>query len=99
MSLEDNLIASSPQKYRARKASKKSLKKKLKIGPIKPLAFSRANRRKGKAIIIAKGEVIIIKARPKRKIKCLYYSKTLAELIKALNSKKELKDSIFSILY
>ena len=100
MSLEDNLIASSLQKRRAKKAFKKSLKKKLKIGPIEPLAFSKANRRKRKAVIITKGEVIVGKARPKRKIKCLCYSKTPAKLIKALNSKKkELKDSIFSILY
>ena len=34
-------------------------KKKLKIGPAEPLAFSRANRQKGKVVIIAKGEVII----------------------------------------
>jgi len=62
MSLEDNLVASSLQKYKARKTSKKSLKKKLKIGPAEPLAFSRANRQKGKVIIITKGEVIVIKA-------------------------------------
>ena len=43
-SLEDIFITSSLQKCRARKASKKSPKKKLKIGPIKPLAFSKANR-------------------------------------------------------
>jgi len=43
-SLENSLITSSPQKYRARKASKRSLRKKLKIGPTEPLAFSRANR-------------------------------------------------------
>ena len=54
------------------------------------LAFSKANRQKGKAAIITKadGEVIIKKAQPKQKIKYLYYFKTLAELIKALNSKK-----------
>ena len=45
------------------------------------------------------GEVIVKKAQLKWKIKCLYYFKTLAELIKAFNSKKELKDSIFSVLY
>ena len=78
---------------------KKFLKKKLKIGPAEPLTPSRANRRKGKAVIITKGEVIIRKARPKRKIKCSYYSRTLAKLIKALNSRKELKNSIFFILY
>ena len=68
---------------------------------MEPLAFSRANRRKGKAAMIAKAnrEVIIGKAQLKRKIKCLYYFKTLAELIKALNSKKELEDGIFSVLY
>ena len=66
---------------------------------MEPLASSRANRRKGKAIIIAKGEVIVRKVRPKRKIKYSYYSRTLAKLIKALNSKKELEDGIFSILY
>ena len=66
---------------------------------MEPLASSRANRRKGKVIVIAKGEVIIGKVWPKRKIKCSYYSRTLAKLIKALNSNKELEDSIFSILY
>ena len=96
ISLEDDLIASSLQKRRARKAFKKSLRKKLKRGPIEPLASSRANRQKGKVIIAkANREVIIRKARPKY----LYYSKTLAKLIKALNSKKELEDNIFSILY
>jgi 3-polyprenyl-4-hydroxybenzoate decarboxylase len=44
MSLEDIFIASSSQKYRARKAFKKSPKKKLKIGPTEPLASSKANR-------------------------------------------------------
>jgi len=43
-SLEDNLVASSPRKRRAGKASKKSLRKKPKIGPTEPLASSRANR-------------------------------------------------------
>ena len=43
----------------------------------------------------ANKEVIIRKVQLKQKIRCLYYSKTLAKLIKALNSKKELKDSIF----
>ena len=42
--LEDIFIASSLQKYKARKASKKSPRKKLKIGPIEPLASSKANR-------------------------------------------------------
>ena len=45
------------------------------------------------------GEVIIKKAQPKQKIKYLYYSKILAELIKALNYKKEPEDGIFSVLY
>ena len=46
----------------------------------------------------ANREVIIGKVWLEQKIKCLYYSKTLAELIKALNS-KELEDGIFSVLY
>ena len=66
-SLEDIFITSSLQKYKAQKASKKSPKKKLKIGPVELLASSKANRRKGKVAIIAKanGEVIIRKLRPK----------------------------------
>ena len=44
-------------------------------------------------------KVIVKKVQLKWKIKYLYYSKMLAELIKTLNSKKELKDNIFSILY
>ena len=44
ISLEDSPVANSPQKYRVEKASKKSLKKKLKIGPVEPLASSKANR-------------------------------------------------------
>ena len=47
----------------------------------------------------ANGEVIIKKAQPKRKIKYLYYFKIPVKLIKALNSKKELEDSIFSVLH
>jgi len=43
-SLEDDLIAGSLRKRRARKASKKSLRKKPKIGPAEPLASSRASR-------------------------------------------------------
>ena len=43
-SLEDIFIASSLQKRKAQKASKKSPRKKLKIGPIEPLASSKANR-------------------------------------------------------
>jgi len=43
-SLEDVFVASSSQKRRAGKASKKSPRKKLKIGPIEPLASSKANR-------------------------------------------------------
>jgi hypothetical protein len=44
-------------------------------------------------------EVIIKKVQLKQKIRCLYYSKILVKLIKALDSKKELKNSIFSVLY
>ena len=44
-------------------------------------------------------EVIVRKAQLKRKMKYLYYFKMPAELIKTFNSKKELKDSIFSVLY
>ena len=63
MSLEDDPVANSPQKYRARKAFKKSLKKKLKIRLAEPLIFNKANRQKGKVVIIAKAnrEVIIKK--------------------------------------
>ena len=43
-SLEDVFITSSLQKYRAGKASKKSPRKKLKIGSIEPLASSKVNR-------------------------------------------------------
>jgi len=66
-SLEDVFITSFSQKYKARKASKKSPRKKLKIGPAEPLAFSKANRRKGKVAVIAKAnrEVIVRKLRPK----------------------------------
>ena len=101
MSLKDNFVTNSLQKCKAGKAFKKSLRKKLKIGPIELLAFSRANRRKGKAVIIAEadGEIIIKKAQLKRKMKCLYYFKTPAKLIETFNSKKELENSIFSILY
>ena len=65
------------------------------------MAFNKANRQKGKAAIITEvnKEVIIRKVQLKQEIKYLYHFKTLAELIKALNSKKDLKDSIFSILY
>ena len=99
MFLKDDFITSSLQKYKAKKAFKKFLKKKLKIGLIESLAFNRANRQKGKVIIIAKidKKVIVRKGRLKQKMKCLCYSKTLAKLIKTLNS-KELKDNIFSIL-
>ena len=96
-SLKDVFAASFPQKYKARKAFKKSPKKKLKIGP---LAFSGANRQRGKAVIITKAdkEEIIKKLQLKWKIKCLYYSKTLVKLIEALNSKKELKSGVSSLL-
>ena len=64
MSLEDDSIVNSPQKYRAGKASKKSPQKKIKIGPAEPLAFNKANRQKGKVAIIVKAnrEVIVKKA-------------------------------------
>ena len=52
MSLKDVIVTGFPQKCRARKTSKKSFKKKLKIGPVKPLASGGANRQKGKAAII-----------------------------------------------
>ena len=66
-SLEDIFITSSLQKHKAQKASKKSPRKKLKIGPTEPLASSKANRRKGKVAIITKAnrEVIIRKLRLK----------------------------------
>jgi hypothetical protein len=66
-SLEDILITSSPQKRRARKVSKKSPRKKLKIRPTEPLAFSKVNRKKGKVAIIAKAnrEVFVRKLWPK----------------------------------
>ena len=65
------------------------------------LAFSGANRQKGKTAIITEAdkEVIIKKTQLKQKMKYLYYSKTLAELIKTLNSEGELENSIFSILH
>ena len=65
------------------------------------LAFNKASKQKGKVAIIAKanGAVIIKKVQLKWKIKYLYYSKTLAKLIKAFNFKKELEDGMFSILY
>ena len=44
-------------------------------------------------------KVIVRKAQLKWKMKYLYYFKMPAELIKALNSKKDLKNSIFFILY
>ena len=43
-SLEDVFITSSLQKRKAQKASKKSPRKKLKIGPIEPLASSKVNK-------------------------------------------------------
>ena len=44
ISLEDVFIASSLQKHKAKKAFKKSPRKKLKIGLVEPLASSKANR-------------------------------------------------------
>ena len=95
--LKDIFAANSPQKYKAGKAFKKSPKKKLKI---RPLASSEANRQKGKVVIITKAdkEEIIKKPRLKQKIKYLYYFKTPVELIKALDSKKELKSGVSSLL-
>jgi len=43
-SLEDVFVISSSQKHKAKKAFKKSPRKKLKIGPMEPLASSKANR-------------------------------------------------------
>jgi len=99
-SLEDIFVTSSSQKRKAQKASKKSPRKKLKIEPTEPLAFSKANKQKGKVAIIAKAnrEVIIRKPQPKRKIKCLCHSKTPVKLIKALNLKKEPEGGVSSIL-
>ena len=99
-SLEDILVTSSLQKYRARKVSKKSPRKKLKIRPAEPLAFSKINRKKEKVAIITKAnrEVVVRELWPKQKIKCLYYSKTPVKIIEALDLKKELKGSILFIL-
>ena len=95
--LEDVFTTNSPQKYKTGKAFKKSPKKKLKIGP---LTSSKANRQKEKVVIIteANKEEIIKKPQLKWKIKCLYYFKTLVELIEALDSKKELKSGVSSLL-
>ena len=67
---------------------------------MEPLASNKANKKKGKVVIIteANREVVAGKLWPKRKIKCLYYSKTLVKLIEALNLKNEPKGSVFSIL-
>ena len=64
------------------------------------LVFNRANKKKGKVVIIAETDrkVIVRKLWPKRKKKCLCYSKTLAKLIEILDSKKEPEDGILSIL-
>jgi hypothetical protein len=43
-SLEDAFVTSFPQKRKARKASKKSPRKKLKIGPTEPLASNKVNK-------------------------------------------------------
>ena len=99
-SLEDVFITSSPQKYRARKVSKKSPRKKLKIRPTEPLAFSKINRKKEKAAIITKAnrEVVVRELRLKQKMKYSCYSKTPVKIIEALNLKKELEGSILFIL-
>jgi hypothetical protein len=47
-SLVNIFVISSPLKYKARKAFKKFLRKKLKIKAIKPLTFNRAKRQKKK---------------------------------------------------
>ena len=67
ISLEDDPVANSLQKYRAKKAFKKSLKKKLEMKPAELLAFNKTNRQKGKAVIITKAdkEIIIKKVQPK----------------------------------
>ena len=52
--MKDIFITSSLQKYKAKKASKKFLRKKLSVGFMEPLAFNKANRQKGKVAIIAK---------------------------------------------
>ena len=59
-SLEDVFVASSSQKRKARKAFKKSFRKKLKIGPMEPLAFSKVSRKKGKVAIIAKANKKVV---------------------------------------
>ena len=61
--LADIFVINSPLKHKAKKAFKKFLRNKLKIKAIKPLAFNRAKRQKGKAAIIAKvdGEEIVRK--------------------------------------
>ena len=99
-SLEDVLVTSSPQKRRARKVSKKSPRKKLKMRPAEPLAFSKINRKKEKAAIITKanGEVVVGELRPKQKMKCSCHSKTPVEIIEALDSKKEPEGSILFVL-
>ena len=60
-------VAGSLQKRKAGKAFKKSFKKKLKIGPAESLVFGEANRKKGKAIMIAEanGEDIVRESWPK----------------------------------
>jgi len=100
MSLKDIYIISSLQKHRARKVFKRFFRKKLKIKPIKPLVFNKINRKKGKAVIIAKvnRKEIIKKLWLKQKIKCLYYLKTLVKLIETLDFKKEPEGGVLSIL-
>jgi len=52
---------------RLKKLLRNLLKKKLKIEPIEPLASSKANRRKGKAAIIAKAKEEVIVRKPRLK--------------------------------
>ena len=98
--LKNVIVAGSPQKHRAGKASKKSPRKKLKIGLAEPLASGKANRQKGKAAIIAEAdkEEIIRKPQLKQKMKCLCHFKTPVELIKAFDSKKEPEGGVSSVL-
>jgi hypothetical protein len=99
-SSDDILAAGSPQKRRAGKASKKSPRKKRKMGTAEPLVSGGANKQKGKAAMITKadGEAIVGKIQMKRKIKCSCHSETPVELIKTLDSKKELEGGILAVL-
>ena len=67
---------------------------------MEPLISNKVKGRKGKVVIIVKadGKEIIGKLLLKWKLKCLCYFKTLIELIKAFDFKKELKKKNISIL-